>query len=109
MFDTSGAINAARIDESIRTLEQYLDADAIAPLLERLRQLAQRPDDRARLERLFETIDGMGIMQGAALTYAPYLAILLSERQAQESEQQSEQQSGQQPHEQSDEQPLSDR
>jgi hypothetical protein len=82
MFDTSGPIKAARIEEAIAMLEQYLDVDALAPLLERLRRLAERPEDEARLQQLFETLDELGIMQGAVLTYAPYLAILLSERQA---------------------------
>jgi hypothetical protein len=82
MFDTSGPIKAARIEEAIAMLEQYLDVEAIAPLLERLRRLAERPEDEARLQQLFETLDELGIMQGAVLTYAPYLAILLSERQA---------------------------
>jgi hypothetical protein len=82
MFDTSGPIKAARIEEAIAMLEQYLDVEAIAPLLERLRRLAERPEDGARLQQLFDTLDELGIMQGAVLTYAPYLAILLSERQA---------------------------
>lgn len=82
MFDTSGPIKAERIEEAIAMLEQYLDTDALAPLLERLRRLAERPEDEARLQQLFETLDELGIMQGAVLTYAPYLAILLSERQA---------------------------
>jgi hypothetical protein len=82
MFDTSGPIKAARIEEAIAMLEQYLDVEAIAPLLERLRRLAERPEDEARLQQLFETLGELGIMQGAVLTYAPYLAILLSERQA---------------------------
>lgn len=84
MFDTSGAINAARIDESIAMLEQYLDVDVLAPLLEQLRKLAERPQDKALLDQVFEAVDELGIMQGAVLTYAPYIAILLSERQAQE-------------------------
>ena len=74
-------INTAKIEESISMLKQYLDADALAPLLSVLQEMTTRPDDAALVDRLFEVLNGLGILQGAVLTYAPYLGILTSERQ----------------------------
>ncbi|MEA3640800.1 MAG: hypothetical protein VBE63_12765 [Lamprobacter sp.] len=62
-------------------LTQYLDAQALAPIIDIMHQLTATPEDGALLKRLFETLDGMGIWQGAVLTYAPYIAILMSEHQ----------------------------
>ncbi len=79
MSKLSKTVDAQRIDESISMLKHYLDAKTLAPLLEVLNEMTERPEDEALLDRLSETLDGLGIMQGAVLTYAPYLAILLSE------------------------------
>lgn len=60
-------------------LEQYVDSEALAPLIGILRELAERPGDDALLARLSEVVDDLGVLQGAVLTYAPAIAGLLSD------------------------------
>ncbi|NEX18266.1 MAG: hypothetical protein C1943_17065 [Halochromatium sp.] len=84
MLESNSAINVPRMEEAIAMLRQYLDAQALAPVLDIMHELTKNPEDGALLNRLFVTVEGMGIMQGAMLTYAPYIAILMSEHQFQE-------------------------
>ena len=79
MTETDHRVNASRIDESISMLEQYLDAEELAPLLSVLRELAKNPDDGAPLDRVSEVFDNLGMLQGAVLTYAPIIAGFLSD------------------------------
>jgi len=79
MTETDRSVEASKIDESISMLEQYLDADELAPLLSVLRELAKNPDDDALLTRLSEVVDNLGMLQGAVLTYAPIIAGFLSD------------------------------
>ena len=79
MTETDHSFNASRIDESISMLEQYVDAEELAPLLSVLRELAKNPDDGALLDRVSEVFDNLGMLQGAVLTYAPIIAGFLSD------------------------------
>lgn len=79
MTETDHSVTASAIDESISMLERYLDAEELAPLLRVLRELSKNPDDDALLASLAEVVDGLGMMQGAVLTYAPIIAGLLSD------------------------------
>ena len=71
--------NPERLDDSIRMLEQFMDVDEISPLIAALRALKSRPDDASAIDQLAATFAGLGMLQGAVLTYAPYVGILLSE------------------------------
>lgn len=75
----SKPIDPQRINESQVMLKQYLDDEPLAPLLGVLNEMAEHPEDEALLGRLSDTVDNLGIMQGAVLTYAPYIALVLSE------------------------------
>jgi len=79
MTETDHSVEASKIDESISMLEQYLDAEELAPLLSVLRELAKNPDDGALLTRLSDVVDNLGMLQGAVLTYAPIIAGFLSD------------------------------
>lgn len=79
MTETDYNVSASEIDESISMLEQYLDAEKLAPLLRVLRELSKNPGDDALIARLSEIVDGLGMMQGAVLTYAPVIAGFLSD------------------------------
>ncbi len=72
-------INAARIGASIEQLQQHLGADDIAALLAVLEAMKRDPQDSALMEQLSSAFNGLGIIQGAVLTYAPYLAVILSD------------------------------
>ena len=70
-----------RIDEletSIRMLQQHLDGEDIEPLISALQALKAEPDSRSCFTQLVEAFDNLGPRQGAVLTYAPYVSILLS-------------------------------
>lgn len=72
-------VKAAEIDTALRMLEQYLEADQIAPLLDALRALKAEPANETRFEQLARAFDGLGPRQGAVLTYAPYVGVLLAD------------------------------
>lgn len=80
-----GAANKARpvriadIDISIEMLQRHLDAEDIEPVLDALRALRQQPGNESCFTQLVEAFEGLGPLQGAVLTYAPYIGILLSD------------------------------
>lgn len=64
---------------AIGMLKSYLDDASIQPFIEALEDLESDPDDEARRIEVARRFDGLGIGQGAVLTYAPYLGYLLSD------------------------------
>jgi hypothetical protein len=78
MSNPSRLIDAQRIETSIMMLKQYLGEGDIATLIEVLESIAADPGNEALLDELTEVFDGLGLLQGAVLNYAPYLAIVLS-------------------------------
>ena len=72
-------VRVADIDISIEMLQRHLDAEDIESVLDALRALRQHPENEACLTQLVEAFDGLGSRQGAVLTYAPYVGILLSD------------------------------
>jgi hypothetical protein len=71
-------VNVESIERSIRMLEQYLGSEDIRPVVSALEALRSDPANEAHMVRLAEAFDGVGPRQGAVLTYAPYIGILLS-------------------------------
>jgi hypothetical protein len=72
-------IDAAGIASSIKQLQERFDKDDVAPLVAVLKAMKRNPQDSAFKNQLSAAFDGLGIMQGAVLTYAPYLAVILSD------------------------------
>lgn len=72
-------IDAAGIGSSIEQLHEHFGKDDVAPLVAVLEAMKRNPQDSALIDQLSEAFDGLGIMQGAVLTYAPYLAVILSD------------------------------
>ena len=72
-------VRIASIDSSIQLLEQYLDVEEIEPLLSALQALREAPDSQSCFNRMADAFESLGIQQGAVLTYAPYIGILLSD------------------------------
>ncbi len=56
-----------------------MDSDEIDPLLEALEALKSEPDNASNFDRLVTAFDELGSRQGAVLTYAPYITLLLSD------------------------------
>ena len=71
-------INAEHIESSIAMLKRYVHDDDIAPLIDVLESIKAAPRDEALLDQLSDVFDGLGLLQGVVLTYAPYLSTLLS-------------------------------
>ena len=70
-------ITREQVDTTIRMLETNLDPASIDPLLSSLRRLSEAPDNRARLDKVVEAFNGLGVQQGAVLTYATFFNTLL--------------------------------
>ena len=71
-------ISIEGIDTTIQMLQRYLDAEEIRPLLTALEALKAEPDNESCFRQLVTAFDDLGPKQGAVLTYAPYINILLS-------------------------------
>ena len=74
----SKPIRIADLDTSIQMLQQHLDGEDIEPLISALQALRAEPENRSCFTQLVEVFDALGPRQGAVLTYAPYVSILLS-------------------------------
>ena len=73
------AVNAERLDKDITMLKTYLDEGDIGPLLDSLKTLKEEPQNEVAFQKMVDAYNDLGIIQGAVLTYAPYLKVLLSE------------------------------
>ena len=73
------SVNAGDIAIAIESLKTYMDEDSISPLLSALETLKTEPLKASYQTRVIAAFDEIGILQGAALTYAPYLIIFLSD------------------------------
>ena len=72
-------LDSARLDEAIQMLRQHLDEEATQPLITALEALKEDPKSGELLTQALNAFDGMGSRQGAVLTYAPYVSIVLSD------------------------------
>lgn len=72
-------VSVERVDEAIQMLERHLDAEGIKPLLTALEKLKGDPENKSYFGQLVKVFDDLGPQQGAVLTYAPYVSILLSD------------------------------
>ncbi len=72
-------VNPTRVEESIQLLEKYMDKEEIKPLLAALEALKTEPQNDSYFMQIENAFNDLGIMQGAVLTYAPYLSILLAD------------------------------
>lgn len=70
-------ITRDQVDTTIRMLESNLEPASIDKLLSALRRLSEAPGDRDHLHTVVQAFDGLGVLQGAVLTYAPFFNTLL--------------------------------
>ena len=73
------SINIADIDIAIQMLKKHFDTEDINPLISVLETLKIEPQNPAYQEQVIHAFNGLGPLQGAALTYAPYLNIFISD------------------------------
>jgi hypothetical protein len=72
-------IKPERLEETIQMLHRYMDTEKIAPLLEAMENLKSDTRSTDYSEQVITAFRSLGIEQGAVLTYAPYLHVLLSD------------------------------
>ena len=79
MVNITQNIDIVKIDNSIKQLKKYIKETNIEPLISILERLKQDPDNELVLAQLSDTLNNLGTTQGAVLTYAPYINLLLSD------------------------------
>ena len=72
-------VNVSEVENAIHMLETYVADEAVKPLLSALQQLKAEPQNESHQQKVVDAFNGLGITQGAVLTYAPYLSIFLSD------------------------------
>jgi hypothetical protein len=72
-------LDPARIGEAIQMLNQYLEPDDTAALVAALAALEEDPGNEALVVQVVNAFHELGPRQGAVLTYAPYVGMILSE------------------------------
>lgn len=72
------SIDVADIDIALQMLKTYLNAQDINPLLTSLETLRTNPQNEAYQEQVISAFNECRL-QGAVLTYAPYLQIFVSD------------------------------
>jgi len=73
------SIQVADIDIALEMLKRYVNAQDINPLLSSLETLRTDPQNKTHQEQVSNAFHELGPLQGAALTYAPYLHIFVSD------------------------------
>lgn len=71
-------VNSQRLAEDISMLKTYLNESEIQPLLNYLEMLEAAPQNEEIFQQVVAAYNALGFQQGAVLTYAPYLKIVLS-------------------------------
>ncbi|WP_018233550.1 hypothetical protein [Thioalkalivibrio thiocyanodenitrificans] len=72
-------LDIARIDEAIQMLVTYLDPDDIRPFVTAMEALKTDPKNADLQLQVVNAFNDLGSRQGAVLTYAPYIGVLLSD------------------------------
>ena len=72
-------ISVEGIDNAIHMLTEHVGAERIQPFLRALETLKEDPLNDAHMSQLVSEFEALGPAQGAVLTYAPYVSILLSD------------------------------
>lgn len=77
MTDTTGSMDAAKIDNAIQMLNKYANEPEIIPLISILEALQDDMHSESLLVQLTKTWRNLGIYQGTVLTYVPYFYTLI--------------------------------
>ena len=73
------SIDVADIDIALQMLKRHMDTQDINPLLSALETLKTEPQNEAYQAQVINAFNDLGNLQGAVLTYAPYLNIFVSD------------------------------
>ena len=72
-------VKVVDIDIALKMLTRHMDPQEISGLLSALETLKTEPQNEAYQLEVVEVFNDLGILQGAVLTYAPYLNIFVSD------------------------------
>lgn len=72
-------IDVESVKNSISLLETYVNNEDTKPLIAALVSLKQAPEDHSKLVEVATVFNELGSSQGAVLTYAPYIILMLSD------------------------------
>ena len=72
-------LDVAQLDIALEMTRTYITDDSINAFIGSMEALRADPDDAARFNEMLEAFNRLGPIQGAVLTYAPYLVTLLSD------------------------------
>lgn len=72
-------VSVEGVENAINMLNTYVNNEEIRPLLTALDSLKQAPQDHSKLVDVATVFNELGSSQGAVLTYAPYITIMLSD------------------------------
>lgn len=72
-------INVEEVENAISMLKAYVKNEEIQPLISALESLKEAPQEHSRLVEVASVFNDLGSSQGAVLTYAPYVSIMLSD------------------------------
>lgn len=78
MENIAGAIDAQKLETCLWMLRSNLNNAELGPLVAALEALKQAPGDPALLAGVETAFNDLDIFQGAVLTYASYVSVLLS-------------------------------
>lgn len=72
-------VDVESIKHSINMLQTYVHNEDIKPFISALESLQQSPNDHSKLVDVATVFDKLETSQGAVLTYAPYIILMLSD------------------------------
>ncbi len=72
-------VSVEGVENAINMLKTYVNNEEIQPLITALETLKQAPQDHSKLVELATVFNELESSQGAVLTYAPYITIMLSD------------------------------
>lgn len=72
-------VDGAQLAITLEMLRAYIADESLKPFIESMEALQTEPDNPARFDAMFAAFNRLGPMQGAVLTYAPYLVTLFSD------------------------------
>ena len=71
-------VDIASIETAIRLLTKNIKETSINPLIAALEALKEDPYNGSRLVQVSNAFKALGVVQGAVLTHAPYVNVLLT-------------------------------
>jgi hypothetical protein len=77
IFRIKHEVRPDELEQAIGMLKSYVSDAQTRPFIAALEELRSDPNDEARLAEVARLFAGLGISQGAVLTYAPYRCLLV--------------------------------